>query len=451
LRSNPPFKLIIVRVQLDPRPNRARSPLVIQMREDVCIVLNEREPAKARAAVALKERLSAISITSSQLTTDQRIADIVLERLPRIIVTDYLLGDFSTGLDLLHALQEVQSERRPRVIFLTDEPSAQVAVEALKLGALDFLELDNPQALPKLVALIEANLTKKPKRDARERVALSLADLSFYSPKSKDLLLAARTQIQKKLPLLLIHGSSGVGSYTLARALTKEVLHTAVLIDLATALNSDQALKNWEMLREQAITLIVRHADHDQGSCAEYILRCLGDRHISHALQVIVCATSSVGTKLWRTLAKDHLSSALQPEVLILPGLEERPADITPLVQRFITEARELSGEKVKPFTTETLEWMTTLSWPGQVTQLRSVSIDAAVQSLIEDSPANDLITRAKDRWEESQELFATPSEIELHQAATIFELSGRNYQHAAARLGMTPLALRTLLRSTVV
>ncbi|RIL08412.1 MAG: hypothetical protein DCC75_09015, partial [Proteobacteria bacterium] len=71
------------------------------MREPVTIVLNEREANKARAAEVLQRTLQDLGITASRLEIDEHIEDTILKKAPRVLVLDYLLGDYSTGLDVL--------------------------------------------------------------------------------------------------------------------------------------------------------------------------------------------------------------------------------------------------------------------------------------------------------------------------------------------------------------
>ena len=103
---------------------------------------------------------------------------------------DVLLLDLSMpppqGMDILRHIRESNMARKPAVIILTAYGSVKLAVEAMRLGALDFLEKPaSPEALLETLARIhkDRRLMEDPHADtydlilARARVALVDGDL----------------------------------------------------------------------------------------------------------------------------------------------------------------------------------------------------------------------------------------------------------------------------------
>ena len=88
------------------------------MREKVCLVLNEREPAKAKAAALLETHLNHLGISVARLAVNAGIAKAILARPPQIVVIDYLLGDYSTGLDVMASVRAGAGEQTPSFVFL---------------------------------------------------------------------------------------------------------------------------------------------------------------------------------------------------------------------------------------------------------------------------------------------------------------------------------------------
>jgi DNA-binding response OmpR family regulator len=115
-------------------------------------------------------------------------------------VPDVLLLDLSMpppqGMDVLRQIRESRAERKPAVIILTAYGSVKLAVEAMKLGALDFLEKPaSPEILLDTLARIhrERQVLQDQHADsydallARARLSLSESDL----PRAEGLLLRA--------------------------------------------------------------------------------------------------------------------------------------------------------------------------------------------------------------------------------------------------------------------
>ena len=59
-------------------------------------------------------------------------------RMPDLILLDYEMPDMS-GLEFLHALRELPEGHMPAVILLTGMGSEQVATDAMKKGAIDYV------------------------------------------------------------------------------------------------------------------------------------------------------------------------------------------------------------------------------------------------------------------------------------------------------------------------
>jgi DNA-binding response OmpR family regulator len=105
---------------------------------------------------------------------------------------DVMLLDLSMpppqGMDVLRHIRQSGAAIKPAVVILTAYGSVKLAVEAVKLGALDFLEKPvSPEVLLETLARItkERELAKDPDADtydvllARVRVALSGGDLKL--------------------------------------------------------------------------------------------------------------------------------------------------------------------------------------------------------------------------------------------------------------------------------
>jgi DNA-binding response OmpR family regulator len=73
-----------------------------------------------------------------------------------IILIDIILPKI-TGIEIIRRLQE-ESQIRPAVIFITGEPNLETAIQAIKLGAYDYLE--KPVSKENLIQSIQQAITR---------------------------------------------------------------------------------------------------------------------------------------------------------------------------------------------------------------------------------------------------------------------------------------------------
>ena len=127
------------------------------MVEDVIIVLDEQQSAKAKAALDLEKNLNWRQFQASRVTPDKHLAKVLAERQPRLVVTDYLLGEFGTAIELL----ENNDLANQSILVWTDEPGVSTAVDAMKLGAVDYIDINGSRSLEKVIKSIESILNNE--------------------------------------------------------------------------------------------------------------------------------------------------------------------------------------------------------------------------------------------------------------------------------------------------
>jgi two-component system response regulator AtoC len=200
-------------------PGGARAAIFARMQSQgltgLSFLILEDEPLLRKQASAYLERLGA------DVTLAENIGR--ARRLIEDLSFDYALIDVNLpdglGTDLL---KEKVFPANTGVIVMTAEGGVNGAIEAMKLGALDYLSKPFDLAeLPLLIA--RARKTKSEQRIEEQKRGDTEKNLFFFGSALAGMqaqlekILAADRRLQDALPPVLIEGETGVGKTTIAR------------------------------------------------------------------------------------------------------------------------------------------------------------------------------------------------------------------------------------------
>jgi len=417
--------------------------------EDVTIILNEREGSKAKVAESLLSKLRELGISASRIAPDPKIEKIIKQRNPKVIVLDYVIGDFTTGLDLVENLSN--SPEHPEFIFFTDEPSVPVAVAAMRLGAINYFEIESPDSVPQIIDEIK-NLIKVQTKKNKVLPQKELFKFKNFIAQSKitiPLLEKAKSIASTRIPLSIIYGPKGSGKSALAESIFEQRESSSFLKscdwDLYTQSAQDLiGVGKWETKLKlgQNLSLIIDHLDEADEEIIETIEVKLSKSWLSANEQendsfLTICTQNIDIARAW--------SKIFEIEFLEIPSLDNRKNDIPPLARRFAAEAQELSRLKAVTLDTQAISFLTELSWPGNVKQLRAVVIDGCIRTADGKREFKDIITENMERWNKEYTLVSERI-IDPLSALIMLESTSFNYRIAAAKLGISVHKLRSLL-----
>ncbi|RKU13811.1 hypothetical protein C6501_08970 [Candidatus Poribacteria bacterium] len=122
-----------------------------------------------------------------------------------------------------------------------------------------------------------------------------------------------------------------------------------------------------------------------------------GNQVLTTDVQLIAATNRSIGMAVAQQEFREDLYYRLDGVVLRVPPLRDRPEDIAPLVQFFITELAPKHGKNVIGITPAALTHLEQAKWPGNIRQLRNtihaaISLAQTDQLELEDFPDNLLI-----------------------------------------------------------
>jgi two-component system response regulator PilR (NtrC family) len=331
------------------------------------------------------------------------------ERMPDCVVLDYRLPD-GTGLDGLRTLRE----RNPRlpVVMLTADASAQVAVEAMKLGAADYV-VKQGRFVDSVPATIQAVLGQaafaaahgetgscRP-RDVDEvtRAYCARHGVIGQHPRFRAMLADAEQAARTQAPVLL-SGESGTGKEQVARlvhdlgpraaqpfvpincaALPEHLVESELFGHARGAFSG--ADREHRGLFESAGggTLFLDEIGDLPLALQPKLLRALQEHAVrpvgaTRARQIDVRIIAASNQDLERAVTAGHFRQDLFHRLNVVPihvpALRERREDIALLVRHFASTIAAHENRPVPRFSAEVLATLERAPWPGNVRHLEN-------------------------------------------------------------------------------
>lgn len=403
--------------------------------------------------------------------------DICNRDLPHAIVTDLMMPGM-TGLQLVEALSE--RVQQLAVIMVTGQATIETAVQAIKLGAYDYLT--KPLEPPKLRAVLERGLKQialtRETNALRQKLESPLGSYSDLIGKSAPMrqLYQRIGQIAPTDAAVLVSGESGTGKELVARTLHDlsprregEFLALNCAAISATLMESElfghekgaftNAIDRRLGCFEQADggTLFLDEITEMAADVQAKFLRVLeegqirrigGNANISVSVRVVAATNRTSASAVKEGKLREDLFYRLSVFHLELPALRERGDDI-PLLARFFLESfAEKYRRAALPWNPDFVTALLAHSWPGNVRELRNAMERLVVLAAGPDLAADDVQKFCVNPVVKEQGS-GTPlslAEAERQAIERALGASGGNKTQAARLLGITPKTLNAKL-----
>lgn len=330
---------------------------------------------------------------------------LVSEHHPDVVLLDILMPRMS-GLEVFSKIHVM--DRRLPVIFITAEAGSETAIEAMQLGAYDYLA--KPLDLTKLNNLVYKALETRrlmnvpvavPVRED-EKSAVSSGDIFVGRSPLMLEVFKAIGQVSKQSVTVLIRGESGTGKELVARALYQfsdranrpfMAVNCAALPD--TLLESElfghekgsftgadrRRIGKFEQCNGG--TLFLDEVGDMSPLVQGKVLRVLqeqrfervgGNETIETDVRMIAATNRPLEEMVEAGDFRGDLFYRLNVVTIVLPPLRDRVGDIRLLLQYFLTRVRkELNKPEIEGISPEALEILEGYSWPGNIRELQSV------------------------------------------------------------------------------
>jgi DNA-binding NtrC family response regulator len=384
-----------------------------------------------------------------------------------LVISDMNLTQIN-GISLLKRIKECNTTLP--VILMADEACVNEAVEAMKLGADDFLL---KPLTPKMMELIQSYVANgsngKKKVESRKRFKIITQD------KKMEKLLEIAKDIADSKASIFIQGESGTGKELFARyihhhssrrndpfvavncaALPENLLESELFGHEKGAFTGAISRKKGKFELADHGTLLLDEVTEMDYQLQSKLLRVLQEREIDRIgginpvpvdVRFLATTNRDIEKQIKDGKFREDLHYRLNVIPLHLAPLRERKEDIPLLAKHFVEKYCELDNRSVKGLTDEAIATLMQMPWKGNVRELENI-IERAVLMCKEDLISNkDLFLTEKDRQPNfvAQTIAPTVSlrEIEKSVILNTLDHTDGNRTHAAEILGISVRTLR--------
>ena len=323
-----------------------------------------------------------------------------IEWHPDIILSDLVMPNMD-GLWLLRALRAELPDCP--VVLLTGRGSIQIAVQAIKEGAWDFIE--KPLEVSRLRIVVERALEKK---ETMREVQLLRRRLAALAPGTD--MVGAGPAMQKVFELVkkvatsnasvVIGGESGTGKEVVARAIhglstrrdkpfvalnCSAIPATLIESELFGAergafTGADQRRLGCFELAHNGTLFLDEIGELPSELQAKFLrvleerkFRRLGGRaEVEVDVRVLCASNRDLKEEIRRGRFREDLFFRLGVFSISLPPLKERREDVPLLVHHFIEKYNAETGKRVQGVTPAAMAVLQGYAWPGNIRELRN-------------------------------------------------------------------------------
>jgi DNA-binding NtrC family response regulator len=301
--------------------------------------------------------------------------------------------------------------RPPVCILMTAYGSEELAVEAMKRGADDYIakgRLQIDELEMRIARALRQHSLESENQSLRQQLdgKFGLENLIGESPAMKEILDVVR-QVAPTRAYVLIHGESGTGKELVAKgihqlsprakgpmvtvhcaALTPTLLESELFGHEKGAFTGAHERRIGRFEQAQGGTLFLDEIGEIDATIQVKLLRFLGERTfervgsnktLSADVRLLAATNKNLAELVAAGKFREDLFFRLRVVEIVLPPLRARRGDVPLLAISFLREFARENSKPVSDFTAEALEALITYDWPGNVRELRTAVEHAVV------------------------------------------------------------------------
>ena len=392
------------------------------------LVVDDEESMRTMLSIMLKKEGHDVLTAANGAMAVEAIQNEIFD----LIITDVKMPAID-GISLLRIVKEISPETI--VVMITAFATAETAVEAMKLGAYDYIF--KPFKIEEIKLVIQKALEKRLLRKEnillkREIEAKSGFENFIGKSEAMQRIFALIRQVADTKSTILVTGESGTGKELVARAihhvssrknapfvtvncgaLPETLLESELFGYMKGAFTG--AVSNKQGLFEAANggTIFLDEISATTPSLQIKLLRVLQEREFKRVggtsdirvdVRVIAASNKDLQQEVSKGAFREDLFYRLNVIPIHLPALRDRKEDIPLLVDHFLK--KNSAGKRVKFIAPETMKVLLQYRWPGNVRELENsierlailstedmITLEHVPETLRSGSPCPELIS----------------------------------------------------------
>jgi DNA-binding NtrC family response regulator len=345
--------------------------------------------------------------TRSYSRGDEMVASVKQGDPPDIVLLDVMMPGMN-GLETLRALKASKADLQ--VIMLSGREQASTIVEAVRLGAADYVvKPDDPEGLGEIAldAAIKSAMEKTRLVSEITELRRQLSDdqdrafLFWGDSPEMSAIATVIEQVSDNDVTVLIRGESGVGKELVARAihnrspranrpfvkvncaaLPAELLESELFGHEKGAFTGAAATRVGKFEQADTGTIFLDEIGEMKAALQAKLLHVLQDgqftklgsnKPIKVDVRVVAATNRDLEAMLVRNEFREDLYYRLKVIEITVPPLRERRAEITPLTQFFMDRYARRYNRPTRQLSADLSQLFQTYEWPGNIRELENM------------------------------------------------------------------------------
>jgi two-component system NtrC family response regulator len=442
------------------------------------VVIDDEVLIRKSLAKVLKERGYRVESAATGGTG----LDLISRLRPQVAILDMRLPD-TDGLTVLRRAREIAPETQ--VVVITAYGAVDSAVEAMKLGACDFVR--KPYELEDIVLVVESGVQAFVRETALDayrrgqRDQFRSSDIVGESAAMREVRELIAKVASSDATTVLIEGESGTGKELVARAIhSQSERRDAPLVEVNCSQFQEALLDNELFGHEKGAFTDAREVKKglvelcDNGTLfldevAEMPLgtqamllrfidsrqfkRVGGTENIAVNLRLVTATNKDLDQEVSRNRFREDLYYRLKVVNIHLPPLRERGDDVLLLADHFLRGLNAHFGKSFKSLASDSAQLLRTYTWPGNVRELsnvleRAVLLEEGVEVLPEHLPPEITGENVRSGRRAEPLSHLSLAKIEEQHIREVMRMTDGNKSRAARILGIArPTLIEKLKR----